>query len=225
MRVLIVEDEPRLAEALGQIMTEQKYASDIVYDGEDGLAYALDGSYDVIVLDVMLPKRNGFEVVRSLRAAKNATPVILLTARDEIPDKVAGLDCGADDYMTKPFSPEELLARIRALSRRQGDVVLEEISFGDLILNLSTYSLQCGGKSVHLGYKEFEVLRILMSNPGLIVPKEDLLLKVWGSESDAEDNNVEAYISFLRKKFFFLGSRVTVGTVRKVGYRLEETEQ
>jgi DNA-binding response OmpR family regulator len=222
LNLLIVEDEVRLAEALAQIMTEQKYSVDMVYDGEDGLAYAESGLYDVIVLDVMLPKRSGFEVVRELRAKKIATPVLLLTARDEISDKVTGLDCGADDYMTKPFSPEELLARVRALARRQGDVVLEEMSFSDLTLNLSAYTLQCGAKSVHLGYKEFEVMRLLMGNPSMIVPKEDLITRVWGSESGAEDNNVEAYISFLRKKLFFLGSRVNIGTVRKVGYRLEE---
>lgn len=222
MNLLIVEDEVRLAEALAQIMTEQKYSVDMVYDGEDGLAYAESGLYDVIVLDVMLPKRSGFEVVRELRAKKIATPVLLLTARDEISDKVTGLDCGADDYMTKPFSPEELLARVRALARRQGDVVLEEMSFSDLTLNLSAYTLQCGAKSVHLGYKEFEVMRLLMGNPSMIVPKEDLITRVWGSESGAEDNNVEAYISFLRKKLFFLGARVNIGTVRKVGYRLEE---
>ncbi len=221
MRVLIVEDEVRLADALGQIMLEHKYATDIVYNGEDGLNYALSGQYDVIVLDVMLPKRSGFEVVRELRKQKNAAPVLLLTARDEITDKVTGLDCGADDYMTKPFAPEELLARIRAISRRQGDVVLEELTYADLRLNLSTYDLQRGEKSVHLGFKEFEVLKILMANTKMVVPKEDLITKVWGVESHAEDNNVEAYISFLRKKFFFLGSKVSIGTIRKVGYRLE----
>ncbi|RYD04937.1 hypothetical protein N752_12175 [Desulforamulus aquiferis] len=148
----------------------------------------------------------------------------MLTAKDEINDKVIGLDYGADDYMTKPFAPEELLARIRALSRRQGDVVLEEMTFADLTLNLSTYDLQRGEKSVHLGFKEFEVLKILMTNPKMVVPKEDLLTKVWGVDSPAEDNNVEAYISFLRKKFFFLGSKVNIGTIRKVGYRLEADE-
>lgn len=222
MRILIVEDEIRLAEALSQIMTEHKYAVDMVHDGATGLDYAMSGLYDVIILDVLLPKQNGFEVVRELRRHKITTPVILLTAKDEIIDKVTGLDCGADDYMTKPFAPEELMARIRALSRRQGDVVLEELSFSDLVLNLSTYSLSRGPKSVHLGCKEYEVLRILMSNPKMVVPKDDLIIKVWGMESDAEDNNVEAYISFLRKKFFFLGSKVNISTVRKVGYRLEE---
>lgn len=222
MNILIVEDEVRLAEALAQIMTEQKYSVDVVHDGEDGLAYAESGLYDVVVLDVMLPKRSGFEVVRALRGKKIATPVLLLTARDEISDKVTGLDCGADDYMTKPFSPEELLARVRALARRQGDVVLEEMTFSDVTLNLSAYTLECGAKSVHLGFKEFEVIRLLMGNPSMIVPKDDLITRVWGTESGAEDNNVEAYISFLRKKLFFLGSRVNIGTVRKVGYRLEE---
>lgn len=222
MNILIVEDEVRLAEALAQIMTEQKYSVDVVHDGEDGLAYAESGLYDVVVLDVMLPKRSGFEVVRALRGKKIATPVLLLTARDEISDKVTGLDCGADDYMTKPFSPEELLARVRALARRQGDVVLEEMTFSDVTLNLSAYTLECGAKSVHLGFKEFEVMRLLMGNPSMIVPKDDLITRVWGTESGAEDNNVEVYISFLRKKLFFLGSRVNIGTVRKVGYRLEE---
>lgn len=224
MKILIVEDEVRLAETLGQIMLEQKYNVDIVHDGESGLDYALSSIYDVIVLDVMLPKMNGFDVVRSMREQKNATPVILLTARDETVDKITGLDCGADDYMTKPFVPEELLARIRALSRRQGEVVFEELHFADLTLNISTYTLLCGVKSVHLGFKEFEILKLLMSNPAMVFPKESIIDKVWGSDSDAEDNNVEAYISFLRKKFFFLGSRVTIGTVRKVGYHLTENE-
>lgn len=225
MRILIVEDEVRLAEALGQIMTEQKYIVDMVHDGESGLDYAISGLYDVIILDVMIPKISGFEVVKALRTQKNTTPVLLLTAKDEITDKVVGLDCGADDYMTKPFAPEELLARVRALSRRQGEVILEEIEFADLNLNLSNNSLYRGAKSVHLGFKEFEVLKILMSNPKQIIPKEEIIIKVWGMASSAEDNNVEAYISFLRKKFFFLGSHVNIGTVRKVGYRLEVEEK
>ena len=215
MRVLIVEDERRLADALCQIMREQKYGVDAVYDGRDGLDYAMSGQYDVVVLDVMLPERSGFEVVRALRAQNNAVPVLLLTARDEISDKVTGLDCGADDYMTKPFSPEELL------SRRQGEVQHEELRYADLCLNLSTRTLSRGEKSVSLGYKEFEVLHILLSNPRAITPKEELITRVWGADSDAEDNNVEAYISFLRKKFFYLGSQTAISAVRKVGYRLE----
>lgn len=222
MRVLIVEDEKRLAQALGQIMEEQHYQVDIVYDGADGLDYALSGQYDIVILDVMLPKKDGFEVVHELREHKISTPVLMLTARDDISDKVQGLDCGADDYMTKPFSPEELLARIRALSRRQGDVLLEDIHWADLTLKLSSRTLHCGAKSVSLGFKEFEVLKILLANPNGIVSKEELIVKVWGSDSNAEDNNVEAYIFFLRKKFFYLGSRTGIGTVRKVGYHLEE---
>ena len=200
MKILVVEDELRLAEALSQIMQEQKYQVDVANDGNDGLDYALYGDYDVIVLDVMLPGKDGFEVVRALRAAKVQTPVIMLTARDDVRDKIRGLDKGADDYMTKPFVPEELLARIRALSRRQGEVLLEEISMEDLTLSLSTNDLLCGAKSIHLAFKEFEIMKILLSNQKAIVSKEMLISKVWGDDSDAEDNNVEAYISFLRKK-------------------------
>ncbi|BCZ47144.1 DNA-binding response regulator [Clostridium gelidum] len=225
MRILIVDDEIRLAEALGQIMTQNKYIADIVNDGESGYDYAMSGIYDVIILDVMLPKMNGFDIVRKMRENKEKTPVILLTAKDEITDKVTGLDCGADDYLTKPFSPEELLARVRALSRRQGEVILNELNFGDLMLNQSVSTLFCGAKSIRLGLKEFEILRLLMSNPSSIVTKEDLILKVWGSDSDAEDNNVEVYISFLRKKFFFLGSTVTIETVRKIGYHLGDNKK
>lgn len=224
MRILIVEDEVRLAEALGQIMTEQKYTVDVVHDGQDGLDYALSGGYDVIVLDVMLPRLDGFSVVKRLRDAKISTPVLMLTALDGTGSKVKGLDCGADDYLTKPFVAEELTARVRALARRQGEVVLSELSFADLVLSLSNAELVCGRKHVQLSFKELEVMRILLSNPRTIVPKEDLIIKVWGIDSDAEDNNVEAYISFLRKKLTYLGSAVAIGTVRKIGYRLETGE-
>ena len=225
MRILIVDDEIRLAEALGQIMTQNKYIADIVNDGESGYDYAMSGIYDVIILDVMLPKMNGFDIVRKMRENKEKTPVILLTAKDDVIDKVTGLDCGADDYLTKPFSPEELLARVRALSRRQGEVLLNELKYGDLMLNQSVSTLFCGAKSIRLGLKEFEILRLLMSNPSSIVTKEDLILKVWGSDSDAEDNNVEVYISFLRKKLFFLSSTVTIETARKIGYHLGENKK
>jgi DNA-binding response OmpR family regulator len=225
MQVLIVEDEPRLAETLAQLLREQKYLVDIVYDGKDGLSYAESGQYDVIVLDVMLPGMDGFEVARALRKEKNATPILMLTARSEVADKVRGLDCGADDYMTKPFAPEELLARVRALSRRQGEVALEEVAFDDLSLDLVTHALRCGEKSVQLSPREFEVLQLLMSSQGRLVNKETLINKVWGMNSDAEDNNVEAYISFLRKKFLYLGSRAAITTLRKVGYRLETAQE
>ena len=221
MRVLIVEDERRLAEALGQIMAEQRYQTDVVYDGADGLDYALTEQYDVIVLDVMLPKLDGFEVASRLRHAHVSTPILMLTARDEMPDKIAGLDHGADDYMTKPFDIGELLARVRALAQRQGEVIGEQLTAGDLTLELSTRCLRQGDKSVRLGFKEFDVLRQLMVHPRAVVPKEDIIARVWGLDSDAEDNNVEVYISFLRKKLSFLESNVSIGTVRKVGYYLE----
>lgn len=225
MQVLVVEDEVRLAETLAQLLREQKYMVDVVYNGGDGLSYAESGQYDVIVLDVMLPGIDGYEVARTLRREKNATPILMLTARSEVADKVAGLDCGADDYMTKPFAPEELLARVRALTRRQGEVALEELACFDLRLELATHTLNCGAKSVRLSPKEFDVLRLLMSAPGGVIPKDQLISRVWGIESDAEDNNVEAYISFLRKKLFYLGSAAAITTLRKVGYRLEEPDE
>lgn len=225
MRILIVEDERHLAEALGQIMTEQRYQTDVVYDGADGLDYSLTGQYDVIVLDVMLPKVDGLEVAQRLRAAHVSTPILMLTARDEVADKISGLDCGADDYMTKPFDAGELLARIRALTRRQGEVVGNVITVGELSLRLDVRCLMCGEDSVRLGFKEFEVMRLLMLNGRAVVPKEDMIAKVWGLESEAEDNNVEVYISFLRKKLAFLHSNVTIGTLRKVGYFLKVPEE
>ena len=220
LRILIVEDERRLADALTQIMREQKYTVDAVYDGDDGFAYAKSNEYDAIILDVMLPKRNGYDVVRALRREKIATPVLMLTARDELESKINGLDCGADDYMTKPFAPEELTARIRALTRRQGEVLLEEMLYEDIVLELTSNDLRCGAKRIRLSFKEFEVMKLLLLSQNTIVPKEQLIVKVWGPESEAEDNNVEAYISFLRKKLFYIGSKVGIQTVRKVGYRL-----
>ena len=221
MRILVVEDETRLADALEQILLENNYMVDVAHDGQDGLDYALSDIYDAMILDVMLPKKNGFEIAAEMRRQKNQTPILMLTAKDAIPDKVTGLDSGADDYMTKPFAPEKLLARLRAMTRRQGVVVLDEMSFEDLTLNLSTCDLKCGVKSVHLNFKEFEILRLLMANSPQVTTKETLIVKVWGYESGAEDNNVEAYISFLRKKLYFLGSRVGVTVLRKIGYHLE----
>lgn len=223
MKILIVEDEVRLADALVQILREQKYVADAVHDGNDGLYCALSGQYDLIVLDVMLPGLDGFKLVRKLRDARNATPVLLLTARDNTGDKVKGLDSGADDYLTKPFETEELLARIRALSRRPGDAVFQELVFCDLTLRLSACELCCHSRSVRLPYKEFEIMRILMSSQPAITSKEELISKVWGSDSDAMDNNVEAYISFLRKKIQYLQSGCNIVTRRKVGYRLEHS--
>ena len=221
MQILVVEDDVRLAEALAAILKNASYQVDVVHDGAEGLSYGETGVYDIIVLDVMLPKMDGFEVVRQLRRKKVATPVLMLTARDALGDKVGGLDSGADDYMTKPFAPAELLARLRSLSRRQGDLVFESVDFGDITLDLESCDLSCGDKSIHLGLKEFLTCKILMSNAGRVVSKEMLIEKVWGFDSMVEDNNVEAYISFLRKKLDYVGSKVKISTLRKVGYRLD----
>lgn len=219
MYLLIAEDDEPLARALKKILEENHYDVDLVFNGEDALSWAKSDLYDVIILDVMMPKKNGFEVVADLRRAHISTPVLLLTARDAIPDKITGYDSGADDYMTKPFSPAELLAHLRALTRRQGEVVFEEICVGDLSLNLESYDLSKGDKSIHLSYKEFCLAKVLLSNPGQVVSKETLIDKVWGIESSAEDNNVEAYVSFVRKKIRHIGSSAKIETIRKAGYR------
>ena len=224
MKILIVEDDLRLARALAHILVESHHEVDIVGDGASGLEWAESGMYDVIILDVMLPKMDGFEVVAELRRENVSTPVLLLTARDAVSDKITGLDSGADDYMTKPFSPAELMAHLRMLTRRQGEVIFEKLDFADLTLNLDSLELSCGSKTIHLSVKEFSIARMLMTNPSQIASKELLIDKVWGMDSSAEGNNVEAYISFLRKKLKFLGSRARIETIRKVGYRLVDPE-
>lgn len=221
MRILVVEDEARLAEALSELLRGEKYSIDVVYDGEDAFDYAMSGLYDAIVLDLMIPKMNGIEVTKKLRAKGIATPIIMLTAKDSVQDKIKGLDAGADDYLTKPFVSSELLARIRAISRRQGTVVLEELKFEDIKLNLSNHTLENESHSINLSPKEFEIMRLLISSPNVIVSKEDIIVKVWGVETDVEYNNVEVFVSFLRKKLNHLTERVQVTAVRKIGYRLE----
>ena len=224
MQLLVVEDDLRLSAALVQILEENGYTVDAVTDGETGLAYGTEGSYDVIILDIMLPEINGFDVATELRRRKVATPILILTARDGVNDKITGLDSGADDYMTKPFSPAELLAHLRALTRRQGEVIFETLSAGDLVLNLDNGDLICGDKSIHLSYKELSIAKILMRNPGQAISKQTLIEKVWGVESSAADNNVEAYISFLRKKIAHVGAHVHIETLRKIGYRIVSDE-
>ncbi len=224
MHILIAEDDERLAAALEKILKDNGYDIDVVHDGQEGLDYATVGQYDVIILDVMMPKMNGFEVTKEIRRAGVSTPVMLLTARDATADKIVGFDSGADDYMTKPFSPAELMAHLRALTRRQGEVQFERLRAGDLDLDLESYELTCGKKSIQLSFKEFSILKILMSNPGAVVSKETLIDKAWGISSSAGDNNVEAYISFLRKKLSHLDSQSKIETIRRAGYRLAEAE-
>ena len=215
-KILIVDDEADLLEALSSMFERTGYQNMLTADnGKSALEVWKKEQPDIIILDVMMPKMDGFAVASALRRKGVSTPVLLLTARDAVADKITGLDSGADDYMTKPFSPAELLAHLRALTRRQGEVVFETLRAGDLELNLESYDLACNAKSIHLSYKEFSICRILLSNPGQVVSKDLLIAKVWGVESSAEDNNVEAYISFLRKKFAFLGSEARIETLRK----------
>ena len=221
MKILVADDEVKLADALGELFKRNKFIADVVYDGEDAYFYAKKGDYDVIILDVMMPQMDGFEVVSRLRQNKINTPVLMLTALDEVSSRVKGLDCGADDYLTKPFASEELLARVRALTRRQSEFVFDELTFHDLTLNTSNYTLSCGQKVVSLGAKEYEIMRLLLANPTQVISKDTIISKVWGLDSDITENNVEAYMSFLRKKLFFIGSKVNITSKRMLGYYLE----
>ena len=222
MRILVVEDEVRLASTLKDLLEMNGYAADVCHDGESGLDNALSGIYDVMILDVMLPRLDGFAVLRRLRASGNATPVLMLTARSEVTDRIEGLDCGADYYLTKPFEPRELLACIRALTRRQPELRnTDRLEYGDLTLDKRAFTLSCGSRNVRLSRKEFDMMELLMLNRNVVLTKESLLVKIWGYESDAEDNKVEVYISFLRKKLDHLHSRVKIRTIRMVGYLLE----
>lgn len=223
MRILIVEDEKRLADTLAELLHRRGYAVDVSYDGVSGLDNARSGIYDLVLLDAMLPELDGFSLLQQLRAGGETVPVLMLTARSDLSDRVQGLDCGADYYLTKPFEPEELLACIRSLLRRGGgDARTDDaITFGDLRLEPGTFQLSCGERSLRLSRREYDMLELLLRSQGRVVPKEQLLLKVWGYDSDAEDNNVEVYISFLRRKLTHLHSAVTIRTRRMVGYFLE----
>lgn len=223
MKLLLIEDEKELSEALFQILTKNKYLVDAVYDGEDGLNYALTGIYDVIVLDIMLPKLNGLSLLKQIRKEGILTPVIMLTAKSQIEDRVAGLDLGADDYLTKPFAVEELLARIRSITRRKGNIVNDNVlTYGDISLNINTYDLDVNDESIRLTLKEFEIIKYFMERPKCVVSKDDLITKLWGFDSEVEYNNIEVYISFIRKKLSYLKSKVNIVTIRGVGYRLED---
>ena len=225
MRLLVIEDEKRLAQNLAELLRRQGYTVDVSSDGVSGYDNAVTDIYDLILLDAMLPGMDGFTLLRRLRTGGHAVPVLMLTARSDVADRVQGLDCGADYYLTKPFDSNELLACIRAITRRNTDAVDNALAFGDLRLELDTCQLSCGERSVRLSKKEFAMMEKLMANSGKVVTKEQLLLSVWGYESDAEDNNVEVYISFLRKKLKHLKSFVSIKTLRMVGYTLQEADQ
>lgn len=224
MRILIVEDEVHLAEALTQILRKNNYTVDAVNDGEAGVDNALSNIYDLIILDIMLPKMDGISALKEIRKEGLSTPVILLTAKGEISDKVLGLDSGADDYLPKPFATEELLARIRAIARRKGEVAQDNtLRFGDLQLAPDTLRLGCKDKEVKLILKESELLELLINRKKSTSSKELIIEKLWGFDSEVEHNHVEVYISFLRKKLNHLCSNVKITTVRGVGYILEES--
>ena len=223
-RILIVEDDEDIASIEKDYLEVSGYQVHVEINGTRGLTEALSSDYDLILLDIMLPGMDGFQVVHELRHTGMSVPVLMLTARTTTLDKVEGLDSGADDYMTKPFEAPELLARIRALTRRQGDVVIDEATFGDLTLDLNTHDLSCSSRSVHLSQKEFEVMRMLMSSTGRVVSKSDLLTSVWGADGEASENSAEAYVSFLRKKLSHLRSSVSITTLRMLGYRLEQIQ-
>lgn len=222
MKILLVEDEKRMAQALSEILRLENYDVDHCADGESGLNAILSGIYDVAVLDVMLPKLSGFEIAKNARQNGIRTPILMLTAKSDLDDKVTGLDCGADDYLTKPFMTKELLARLRALTRRAQNTLDGIICYGDVVLNTASLTLSCtnSGLSVRLSEKEYKILEYLIVNKGQILTREQLALKIWGFESDSEYNNVEVYMSFTRKKLAFVEAKTEIKAVRGVGYEL-----
>ncbi len=227
MRVLIVEDEFALADVLKATLEHENYIADISSDGEDGLEQGLTGIYDIIILDVMLPKMNGFDVLSELRREGISSHIVMLTAKSELDDKVKGLDCGADDYITKPFQTRELLARLRAVSRRVGEIKEDRVlSIGDMELDIKSCELsnKRTGAGIKLGAKEFQLLEYLIRNSSQILTREQIAEKIWGFDSEAEYNNVEVYISFIRKKINFIGSSCRIKAVRGVGYIVEAGE-
>ena len=221
MRILLVEDEKNLSQAIEYILKKNKYIVDTVFNGEDGLDYALSNIYDLIILDIMMPKLDGIHVLKNIRQGKISTPVLFLTAKSALEDKVIGLDTGADDYLTKPFEIDELLARIRAMLRRKGELLEDNIKFKDINLNNSNYTLYCEKNSVQLPLKEFNIMKIFINNPKNVITKEYLIEKVWGFDSDTDYNNVEVYISFLREKLLTIGCIVEIKTARGIGYYME----
>lgn len=223
MKVLIVEDEVSLSRAVKKILEQHGYVSDVVYDGRSALEFASMTEYNLVILDVMIPGMDGFSVIKELRKRGVNTPILVLTARTDTEDKVNGLNLGADDYMTKPFDIDELLARVGALTRRKGEIVVDEIKFGDLTLDLASCVLTCGERSVRLSPKEFGVLKSFMLNPEKVIKTGWLLDNVWGVESEAVDNNVEVYVSFIRRKIKFVGSRVAIKRIQRVGYKMEKS--
>lgn len=223
MKILVVEDDRLLADSLKELLTQKGFQVEAVYDGEAGADYALLGIYDLLILDVMMPKLDGYQVARQVRARHCGTPILMLTAKGQLEDRVEGLNAGADYYLTKPFDTRELLACINALLRRQGGEV-DEMTFGNTSLDLSTSTLVCGDKEIRLSAKEFDIMRYLLQSGEKNLSKEVILARVWGYDSEAVENHVEVYVGFLRKKLRSIGSNVQIQAVRKLGYHLEVSE-
>ena len=224
MKILIIEDERQLSEVLAALLRQNLHEVDTVYNGPDGEDYAMTGVYDAIILDIMLPGKNGIEVLRSLRKQGNPTPVLFLTARSEVEDRIKGLDIGADDYLTKPFDSGELLARLRAITRRGSEFVGDVLKAGNTSLDKNTHELKSEKGVVKLASKEYLIMDMLLTNCRQIIPKGRFMEKIWGFESEAEYNTIEVYVSFVRKKLAAIGSDLQIKAVRNIGYSLEAPE-
>ena len=225
MRILFVEDEPSIAEAVASLLKKQHYSVDLAFDGETGLDYAASGVYDILVLDIMLPKIDGITLLKTLRKQNIRTPIIMLTAKSEVDDKVLGLDAGADDYLTKPFQMKELLARIRSLSRRKDlDYQEDQLAFGNVVLARNELQLATTTNQVVLSPKEMKLMELFLSRPKVILSKETIINKIWGFDPDVEENRVEIYVSLLRKKLTLLEADIGIRTIRNAGYILQSKE-
>lgn len=224
MKILIIEDETRLADSLKLMLEQKGFETQVCYDGESGAEYAILGIYDLLILDVMMPKMDGYQVARQVRAQRCNTPILMLTAKSSLEDRIAGLNAGADYYLTKPFDSRELMACINALLRRQGNQV-DEMTFGNTALDLSTSMLICGDNTVRLSAKEFDIMRFLLQSKDKNLSKEVLLARVWGYDSNAVENHVEVYVGFLRKKLQAIGSNIRIAALRRLGYHLEVDEK
>lgn len=222
MRLLLAEDEKELSNALVTVLKHNNYSVDAVYNGQDALDYILNGNYDGAILDIMMPKMDGISVLKQVRANNISIPILMLTAKAEIDDRVVGLDAGADDYLTKPFSMKELMARIRAMTRRQSDTSDSVLTYGNVKLDRSTYQLSTKTDAIRLANKEFQMMEMLLLHPGQVISSDQFMEKIWGFDSEAEQNVVWVYISYLRKKLSTLDANISIKAARGLGYSLEE---
>ena len=223
MRILVADDEPDMTMVLEALLQRERYSVDVVHNGQDALDYGLAENYDCLILDIMMPKLDGIQVLQTLRAKNISTPILLLTAKSQVEDRVAGLDSGADDYLPKPFDNREFIARVRALTRRGGEYTPSVLNVGNTTLDCSTFELKCGSSCIRLGNKEFQMLELLMRQQGRLISTAQFMEHIWGYESAAEINVVWAYISYLRRKLEAIGANIRISARRGQGYLLEET--